>query len=85
MLTKADRQQQYKALERIREIRIENIRKLRDRYGSWAALSRALGLHLAYLTHIAGPNPRKAIGEEFARNVEVTLKLPTHWLDNVHK
>lgn len=85
MLTKADRKSQYKALEKIRETRIDNFRKLRDKYGSWAALGRALGLQFTYLNSIAGPNPVKAIGEEFARNAEATLGLPVGWLDNPHK
>lgn len=84
MLTKADRRAQYKVIERLRETRIANLRALRDRFGSWAALARRLGVTDVKLNQIAGPNPVREIGEKTVRGFEVTLALPNGWFDTGH-
>jgi hypothetical protein len=81
MLTKADRDGKFKAIESVRKIRIENVRRLMEAYGSTASLARALGVTGAFLTQVAGPNPCRAIGEKLARDIESALKLKHGSLD----
>lgn len=84
MLTPADRSAKYKVIEKTRMLRVENMRKLVGVLGSWEALSRQTGKARANLIAMAGPNPRRAIGEAIAREIEYVLKLSPGWLDEVH-
>jgi hypothetical protein len=84
MLTKADRRAQYKVMERLRETRMDNLRLLRDQYGSWRSLAKRLGTTDQFLNHLAGPNPRRDMGEKTARGFETTLALPMGWFDAPH-
>jgi len=79
------------ALERVQRIRRDNVRLLISHYHSGgprqdgrSRLAALLGVTAAYITHIAGPNPVRSIGEHFAREVETTLNLPSMWLDMLH-
>lgn len=84
MLTPADRRKQYKVMERLREQRIKNLRLLRNRFGTWAALARRLGVGDAFLNNLAGPNHSREIGEKVVRGFETTLALPEGWFDRPH-
>jgi hypothetical protein len=84
MLTKSDRRAARKALENTRRMRIANLRSLGALYDSAAAFARALGLEPTFLSQIAGPHPRRNIGEELARDLEARLKLPFGYLDAAH-
>lgn len=65
----------------VRAVRVDNIRRLVRMHGSEAALARAAGYTQAYINQIAGPNPRRSIGEASARELEVRLRLESGWLD----
>lgn len=82
MLTQRDREKSYKIIERIRLTRVENVRKLKAGFGSWAELSRQSGVAEAFLVQIAGPNPRRNIGEGLARTLETSLRLKVGSLDH---
>ena len=84
MLTKADRRRKIKSLEDIRRQRIENVRALCALYPSISDFARAIGQDPSLYHAIAGENPRRAIGEALARNIEQVLKLPLGWLDQPH-
>jgi hypothetical protein len=85
MLTQRDHNARYKALETLRKTRIRNLRRLREQYNhSWAELARALGQSSSFLIAIAGPNPRRNIGEKLARDLEGKLGLKSGWLDTTH-
>lgn len=87
MLTKKDRTAQYKAIEELRLRRVRNLRQLSMAYGAegnWAELGRQCGQSSTFLIALAGPNPRRNIGEKLARDLETALRLPTGWLDKTH-
>ena len=69
------------SLERVFRIRRENVRLLIKHYESRNNLARVLGCTAAFLTHIAGENPIRSIGEAWARGTEVKLNLPHGWFD----
>ena len=83
MLTKNDRNARFRAIEKIRLTRIKNLRDLCEiKYASnWALLGRACGQAGTFLISLAGPNPRRNIGEVLARDLERSLGLPSGWLD----
>ena len=84
MLTTADRRREYRAIEAVRKTRVANIRALADLLGGWAALSRQTGKSASFLTALAGPNPRREIGEALARDIEQAMHLEAGWLDQNH-
>lgn len=84
MLSKQDRATQYLDIETLRQTRIENVRLLADAAGSWVQLSKVTGRSESFLVAIAGPNPRRNIGEVLARDIERRLTLQTGWLDESH-
>ncbi len=73
------------ALERIYRVRLENLRKLIAMHdGNKARLARALDYSPAFMTHLAGEQPLRTIGEKLARDIEVKLGLVSGWLDALH-
>ena len=73
------------SLERVYRVRLENVRKLVQSYnGNKARLARALDVTPAFITHIAGEAPIKAIGEKLARDIEAKLGLYSGYLDAIH-
>lgn len=84
MLTAKDRAARHKGIEDLRNLRIKNLRRLAEAYGSWAELARAVGCSGTFLTAVAGPNPRRNIGEKLARDLENTLNLKAGWFDTAH-
>jgi hypothetical protein len=81
MLTNTDRRARSKALEKLRETRIRNLRLLCEHYGSQSELARMLGCASPRINQLCGPNPTRNLAEEAARNYEAILKLPFGWLD----
>ena len=81
MLTTRQREERNKVHESIRLTRVENLRRLMEGYGSWAELGRQTGHSVPFLCHVAGPNPRRQIGEKLARDIEAALRLKSGWLD----
>jgi hypothetical protein len=71
------------SMERIFRVRMANIRLLVRSYKSQAELARVLGIDNSRLTHIAGENPTRTIGEKAARDMEVKLGLTPGWLDMI--
>lgn len=66
--------------------RLENVRRLMAQWGGPTSLSRKLGhKNGAQMSQCAGPNPTRAIGENFARSIEAKLELPRGWLDQQHE
>ncbi|HUD75864.1 MAG TPA: hypothetical protein VMQ76_12395 [Terracidiphilus sp.] len=84
MLTDQDRRQQHRAIEATRKLRVKNLRALEQLLGGWATLSRHTGKSASFLTALAGPNPRREIGETLARDIEAALNLDAGWLDQNH-
>jgi hypothetical protein len=84
MLTATDRKAKFKAIEQRRKRRIENLRQCAELYDSWRQFALALGLDPSFLHALAGPNPRRNIGDDLARSIELTLKLEPGWLDEPH-
>lgn len=67
------------------EIRLANLRLLIKQWDTVTALAKKLGhSNASYLVQVAGPNPRRKIGERVARDIEETLKLPDGWMDQPH-
>jgi len=84
MLTKRDRIAAYKQIEELRRRRAANVRTLRDRAQGWTELAQLAGTSVQLLVNIAGPNPTRTIGEHLARKLELSLCLPSGWLDQKH-
>jgi hypothetical protein len=84
MLTAANRKEKYKALEQVRRLRVANLRQCAELYDSWRQFAFALGIDPSFLHALAGPNPRRNIGDELARTLEEALKLSPGWLDEKH-
>jgi hypothetical protein len=76
--------EKFIAIERVRKRRIANLKKLADLHGSWSELGRQCGQSATFLVALAGPNPRRSIGEVLARDLEARLQLPACWLDQTH-
>lgn len=57
-----------------------NLRGIIDSLGN-ATVANMLGKQTSYITAVAGPNPSRGIGDEFAKNIETTFKLPVGALD----
>lgn len=69
-------------MESVYDIRLRNLRQLMRERGGPTSLAKALGYsNASYLAQIAGPNPRRSIGEKAARDIEAKLHLPTGSLD----
>lgn len=81
MLTKSDRAEKYRALERTRQTRIDNVRALAEAVGGWSELGKRSGQSATFLCSLAGPSPRRNIGEALARDIERALHMPNGWLD----
>jgi hypothetical protein len=83
MLSKRDRKARLRSMERVYELRRDNLR-LAVNYlfnGSFAALALRLAVDPARITHLIGPNPVATISEKTARGIEEQLQLPAGWLD----
>ena len=68
----------------VQEIRIINLRRLANDVGGMKALGDILGKAKAQMTHLAGPNPVRAISKKFAQHVEETFNKPEGWMDQPH-
>lgn len=84
MLTKRDRLEKYQALQDLRRIRIDNVRKLCGLYPSITAFAAAIAQDPSLYHAVAGENPRRSIGEALARDIERCLNLESGWLDRAH-
>lgn len=84
MLTIKDREAKWKAVEKLRRLRAENLRLLKRMYDSWQMLAAATGKDPSFLCALARENPTRVIGEVLARDIEARLKLPSGWLDQTH-
>ena len=69
------------ALERVYRIRLVNMRLLAKAYRTNTDFAKVLDCTPAFITHITGESPIRAIGEKLARDVEVKLGLHAGWLD----
>ncbi|MHB8916209.1 MAG: hypothetical protein ACYC4K_10410 [Thiobacillus sp.] len=69
----------------ISEIRRENVRSIMSsRTQSKKDFAGDLEISPSQLTHIAGANPKRNIGDDQAREIERRLGLDIGWLDNIH-
>jgi hypothetical protein len=84
MRTDHDRREHYRAIEAVRKLRVKNLRALEHLFGGWVSLSKHTGKSASFLTALAGPNPRREIGETLARDIEQALNLEPGWLDQSH-
>jgi hypothetical protein len=82
--TQRDRVAGYKAIEEVQRVRIENIRFCMEQAGSWHELARWTGMQATFLCQVAGPNPKRSVGEQLARSLEFSLGLPALWMDAKH-
>lgn len=66
----------------IEDVRQENLRKLKSKYGTIAALSEIIDVVPNYISRVlsSGPN-RKRLKEDLARKIEKKAGLPPLWLD----
>lgn len=72
-------------MTKIKENRIENLRKLVIQWDGPSKLSRKLGYkNPSFLVQMTGPNPTREITEKSARAIEAKLELPQGWLDDEH-
>lgn len=66
----------------IYEVRRTNLRRLMQQWGGPTALAAHLGhSNGSYLAQLAGPNPKREVGERTARQVEERLGLPHGYMD----
>ena len=77
--------EKYVQIEALRKTRRENLRSLAGIAGSWSELARQCAQSPSFLIQLAGPNPRRDVGEVLARGLEEALHLPPGWLDQVHR
>lgn len=84
MLTKRDRNEAYKKIEKLQRLRAANVRKCKEAAGGWTELAAWTGLSTNLLIGVAGENPIRSIGERLARRFEIALALPDNWLDEEH-
>ena len=69
-------------MDSVYDTRLRNLRQLMRERGGPTSLAKALGhSNASYLAQIAGPNPRRSIGEKAARDIEAKLHLPAGSLD----
>lgn len=69
----------------IYDIRLENLRSLITTWGGPTSLSRKLGhANGSFVAQLAGPHPRRLVGEKVARQIESVLNLPMGWMDQAH-
>lgn len=69
----------------IYDVRRENLRRLMAEWGGPTSLAKKLGhANGSYLAQVAGPHPRRVIGEKVARQIEERLHLPAGSLDATH-
>jgi hypothetical protein len=64
-------------------IRRENLRTLRRELGTNVVLDR-LDMTKQLLSHYIGKNPKKQIGDDLARRVEVAFEKDYGWMDHLH-
>ena len=57
------------------------LRSLQKKEGSVAALAEKIGTDPNYISSLLGPNSRRNVGDELARRVEKTYRLPSGVLD----
>jgi hypothetical protein len=70
------------SLQRIKEIRRENLRLLVAKYGGAAKLGLALGYsNGAFISQLISKKPPRTISERVARHIEDSLKLHHGWMD----
>lgn len=72
-------------MQTIDGIRRENAKALAKSEGSNAAFARKIGREPTQVSRFIGKNPTVAIGDDLARHIEESFKLPRGWLDNTHK
>ena len=66
------------------DIRLENLKRLIDQYGSQANLAKQFdGIETSYLSILL--NKHRAFGERSARSMEEKLGLPSGWFDINHE
>lgn len=59
------------------DVRRTNLRRLMQQWGGPTALAAHLGhSNGSYLAQLAGPNPKREVGERTARQIEAKLGLP---------
>lgn len=66
----------------IYDVRRTNLRRLMQQWGGPTALAAHLGhSNGSYLAQLAGPNPKREVGERTARQIEIKLGLPHGFMD----
>lgn len=68
------------------EIRADNLRRvLHEHFGGvQARLAGAMDVSASVVSQLLASPPRRQIGEELARKIELACKLPRNWLDQPH-
>lgn len=68
----------------VKEVRRLNLIYLIDTVGKVAELSSIIGLdNPNYISQLKSNNNRKAMGDQFARRIEVAFKKPLEWMDSL--
>lgn len=65
----------------INSIRRDNLRALSARYRTQAEFAAACGTAPSVISLIASPNPKRNLGSQLARKIELAQGLPSGWLD----
>lgn len=68
-------------LETVFRTRRDNMRRLIEAYRTQAEVAAVMGWNPSLVTHIAGENATRSIGEKLARDIEAKFGLKTGWLD----
>jgi hypothetical protein len=84
MLTKNERQAQYKLVEAVQKRRATNLQYCMRQAGSWAQLAKWTGDSPQLLMMIAGDNRSRSFSELMARRLEQRLGLGSGWMDEKH-
>ncbi len=74
-------------IEILQAIRLRNLRALADEMtgqNKFVQLAEKLDKSPQQISHLAGKNPTKPIGEKLAREIEQKANKPRGWLDRVH-
>ena len=80
MLTTQDRRDKYSAIQTTFHSRAKNLRRIIDVLG-WHRAARITGKSIQLLKQVCGDNKCRTIGDTLARELEFTLRLSPHGLD----
>ena len=68
----------------VKEIRLNNLNKLINEFGSINELANAINSSPSYISQLKNGSGNKSMGDKYARNIEVAIKKPHGWMDKDH-